>query len=204
LTGWNAIFHRSKQLQLELTDDQVKAATSLLKNLADERNITLEQVDSVLLELTTVPQTASSKLSSFAKEKRNLSPQLEAAAKAAAEALAIFEREAAKLAVTKIQEESEARIRNQPTCALKLQGHIFDTRCINEIFDVLVDSPCKFEISQLDLAPKNEMTSTAYLRVWAEKEADLEAAKTALHNLVSQSYKESCALYDINTSELPQ
>jgi len=204
LTGWNAIYHRSKQLQLELTDDQVKAATSLLKNLADEGNITLEQVDSVLLELAAVPQTASSKLSSFAKNKVNISPQLEAAARAAADAMAAFEREAAKLAVTKIQEASKARISKQPTCALKLQGHIFDTRCINEIFDVLVDSPCKFEISQLDLAPRNEMISVAYLRVWAEKETDLEAAKAALHSLVSQSYHESCSLTEISEKDLPR
>jgi len=204
LTGWNAIYQRSKQLQLDLSDDQVKAATSLIKNLADERNITLEQVDSVLLELAAVPQTASSRLFSFAKDNKNMTPALEAVAQAAAEAMAIFERESAKLAVGKIQEAAEARIRKQPTCALKLQGHIFDTRCINEIFDVLVDSPCKFEISQLDLAPKHDMTSVAFLKVWAEHEKDLETAKSSLRELVNRSYSDTCKLTEISDKELPR
>jgi len=108
------------------------------------------------------------------------------------------------LAVTKIQEASEALVRKQPTCALRLQGHIFDTRCINEIFDVLVDSPCKFEISQLDVPPKNEMTSVAFLRVWSDKESDLDAVKLALQKLVQDSYSKSCELAEINIKDLPR
>jgi homocitrate synthase len=204
LTGWNAIYHRSKQLGLDLSDDQVKAATSLLKNLADERNISLEQVDNVLLELAAIPQTSSSRLTSFVKEKKNLSPELEAAAQAAADAMAAFEREAARLAVHKIQEASDAKIKGQPSCALKLEGHLFDTRCINEIIDVLVDSPCKFEISGLEVPPKNEMQSTAYLRVWSEKQKDLETAKEALRSLVEESYKNSCRLSVISYDQIPK
>eukprot|EP01124_Arcella_intermedia_P002948 TRINITY_DN1160_c0_g1_i1.p1 TRINITY_DN1160_c0_g1~~TRINITY_DN1160_c0_g1_i1.p1 ORF type:complete len:323 (-),score=73.38 TRINITY_DN1160_c0_g1_i1:775-1743(-) len=204
LTGWNAIYQRSKQLQLDLSDDQVKAATAMIKNLADERNVTLEQVDSVLLELAAVPQTSSSKISSFAKDTSKLSPELAAAAKAAAEALALFEREAAKEAITKIQEASLAKVKKQPTVILKVEGHIFDTRCINEIFDVLVDSPCKFEISHLDVPTKNELTSVAFLKVWAENAKDLQTVKTSVQALVSHSYKDTCVLSEADLSDLPQ
>jgi len=204
LTGWNAIYHRSKQLGLDLSDDQVKAATTLLKNLADERNLSLEQVDNVLLELAAVPQTASSRLSSFLKERKNLTPELEAATAAAAEALAVFEREAARLAINKIQEANEAKIRDRPCCVIKIEGHLFDTHAINEIIDVLVDSPCKFEISGLEVPPKNEMTSAAYLKVWSEKKNELDIALAALRGLVEQSFKNSCILTEISEKEIPK
>lgn len=204
LTGWNAIYHRSKQLGLELSDDQVKAATTLLKNLADERNLSLEQVDNVLLELAAVPQTASSRLSSFLKEKKDLTPELEAATAAAAEALAAFEREAARLAINKIQEANEAKLRDRPSNALKLEGHLFDTHAINEIIDILVDSPCKFEISGLEVPPKNELTSVAYIKVWSEKKNELDIVLAALRGLVEQSFKDSCTLTEISEKDIPK
>jgi homocitrate synthase len=204
LTGWNAIQHRSKQLGLELSDDLIKAATTLLKNLADETNISLDQVDNVLLELSSIPRTASSKLSSFLKDKKDLSPELEAAAQAANEALAAFEREAARLAINKIQEANVAKIRDRPTCVLKVEGHLFDTHCINQIIDVLVDSPCKFEISGLEVPPKNEMTSVVYLRVWSEKKNDLDIALAALRGLVEKSFKNSCTFTQISEKDIPK
>jgi len=97
------IHGRSKQLQLELSDDQVKAATTHLKNLADEQPITLEQVDEVLMQLSSVPLTSSSRLASFGKEAiiSDLPPELAAAAKAAADAVAQFEMQAALAAIKK-------------------------------------------------------------------------------------------------------
>ena len=41
LTGWNAVKSRSKQLGLELTDDQVKAATNRIKVMADIKDLSL-------------------------------------------------------------------------------------------------------------------------------------------------------------------
>jgi len=48
LTGWNAVKNRANQLGLNLTDDQVKTITSHIKALADEKRITLEDVDDLL------------------------------------------------------------------------------------------------------------------------------------------------------------
>ncbi len=48
LTGWNAIKDRAEQLQLELSDDLIKELTTRIKSLADERELTLDDVDHLL------------------------------------------------------------------------------------------------------------------------------------------------------------
>jgi homocitrate synthase len=48
LTGWNAIKDRAEQLNLDITDDDIKAATSMIKEMADGRPLTLDDVDTVL------------------------------------------------------------------------------------------------------------------------------------------------------------
>ena len=48
LTGWNAIKARAEQLDLEMPDEEIKAATDHIKELADERPLTLDDVDGVL------------------------------------------------------------------------------------------------------------------------------------------------------------
>ena len=50
LTGWNAIKDRAEQLQLNLNDDQVKHVTAQIKALADQKRITLDDVDFLLRE----------------------------------------------------------------------------------------------------------------------------------------------------------
>lgn len=48
LTGWNAIKARAEQLNLHIPDDELKAATQHIKNLADEKPLGLDDVDAVL------------------------------------------------------------------------------------------------------------------------------------------------------------
>ncbi|CAG8658052.1 11299_t:CDS:2 [Acaulospora colombiana] len=48
LTGWNAVKSRVEQLKLVLTDDQIKDATAKIKELADVRTQSMEDVDTVL------------------------------------------------------------------------------------------------------------------------------------------------------------
>ncbi len=50
LTGWNAIRHRAEQLRLDLTDQQVKEITQHIKALADEKPLSLDDVDALLRE----------------------------------------------------------------------------------------------------------------------------------------------------------
>jgi len=51
LTGWNAVQERCTQMKLNLTPEQVKAATIYIKNLADRKSLSPADVDAVLLTL---------------------------------------------------------------------------------------------------------------------------------------------------------
>lgn len=48
LTGWNAVKDRAEQLGLKLSDEEVKAVTAHIKVLADERALSLADVDVML------------------------------------------------------------------------------------------------------------------------------------------------------------
>jgi homocitrate synthase len=48
LTGWNAIKQRAEQLQLNLTDDEIKSITAQIKALADQKQLSLDDVDVLL------------------------------------------------------------------------------------------------------------------------------------------------------------
>ncbi|KIS02271.1 homocitrate synthase, mitochondrial [Cryptococcus deuterogattii 2001/935-1] len=48
LTGWNAVKSRVEQLNLKLNDEQVKDATAKIKELADVRTQSMEDVDMIL------------------------------------------------------------------------------------------------------------------------------------------------------------
>jgi homocitrate synthase len=50
LTGWNAIRNRADQLGLRLSDERIKMITEEIKRLADERTLTLDEVDRLLTE----------------------------------------------------------------------------------------------------------------------------------------------------------
>lgn len=48
LTGWNAIKSRVEQLELPMTDAQIKLCTQKVKDLADTRPLAIDDVDSVI------------------------------------------------------------------------------------------------------------------------------------------------------------
>ncbi len=48
LTGWNAIKQRAEQLQLNITDDEIKQVTAQIKALADQKQLSLDDVDVLL------------------------------------------------------------------------------------------------------------------------------------------------------------
>jgi len=51
LTGWNAVKHRAEQLNLPLTDAQIREITGRIKALADQHAMTLDHVDALLREV---------------------------------------------------------------------------------------------------------------------------------------------------------
>jgi len=48
LTGWNAVKDRVEQLDLVMTDDEIKAVTQKIKALADIKPLGIEEVDTLL------------------------------------------------------------------------------------------------------------------------------------------------------------
>jgi homocitrate synthase len=48
LTGWNAIKDRAEQLQLAMSDDDIKRVTAQIKGLADQKRLGLDDVDVLL------------------------------------------------------------------------------------------------------------------------------------------------------------
>ncbi|CAN5661383.1 homocitrate synthase [soil metagenome] len=65
LTGWNAIKQRAEQLQLTLSDDDIKLITAQIKVLADQKNLSLDDVD-VLLRNYHNPSVETESLESIA------------------------------------------------------------------------------------------------------------------------------------------
>lgn len=63
LTGWNAVKNRIEQLQLnDLTDEDAKKITNKIKQLADVKALTLEQIDVLLREYSHAKVTDNSHL----------------------------------------------------------------------------------------------------------------------------------------------
>jgi len=60
LTGWNAIKQRAEQLQLELSDADIKEITATIKALADQRSLSLDDVDVLLREYHSATTSAES------------------------------------------------------------------------------------------------------------------------------------------------
>jgi len=51
LTGWNAVAARASQLGLQLTEQQIKHVTNIIKNMADQQQLTSADVDAMLIRL---------------------------------------------------------------------------------------------------------------------------------------------------------
>lgn len=58
LTGWNTIRFRAEQLGLNLSDNEIKQITEQMKLLADHRDLTLDEVDSMLYKESVSAQLA--------------------------------------------------------------------------------------------------------------------------------------------------
>jgi homocitrate synthase len=74
LTGWNAIKSRVEQLNLHLSDAQIKVVTQKIKALADVRPIAIDDADSIIrtfhLNLTAGPDEAKPLLPNMSAEEK--------------------------------------------------------------------------------------------------------------------------------------
>lgn len=74
LTGWNAIKSRVDQLNLHLTDDQVKEVTQKIKKLGDVRSLNIDDVDSIIRDFHADVTTPKLKAASSANNNDDVPP----------------------------------------------------------------------------------------------------------------------------------
>lgn len=87
LTGWNAIKSRAEQLELHMTDAQIKAVTVKIKALADVRPLAIDDADSIIRnfhfnlhsekEQPILPGLTKEEQKAFAKKEKELSGEKE-------------------------------------------------------------------------------------------------------------------------------
>ncbi|MCP4210969.1 MAG: homocitrate synthase [Halieaceae bacterium] len=75
LTGWNAVKARAEQLNLDLSDAQIKTLTQHVKAMADERSLTLDDVDELLHQWAQAQQIPSSTMASNSKNNTGILQQ---------------------------------------------------------------------------------------------------------------------------------
>ena len=168
LTGWNAMKNRVEQLKLTISDEQIKAATAKIKQLADSRSITMDDVDHVLMKLAAGPRISSTSFVPWVTQE-GTTEELQAAAKQAMEALKQYEHALVESAVSSIHRHEKVRKKQ----ILFVKGHLFDKAVLNRLLDILVDSPCQFHIVSLEVPQDSDMPlSEAVIEIWMEEEKD--------------------------------
>lgn len=195
LTGWNALAARSKDLGLSISDEQVKVATSMIKNLADERKVTLEQLDSVLFKLARISAPVAPDFH-VTLEAAEQSEELRAAHEATVKAIKAYQQAAASHAVNELAEDDIVDTR--PTCVLCVTGHLFDKSLLNRMLDILVDEQLEFKVLKLDVAQQNHELSTCHLQLWNTTPEKLDEVKEKLiHNVAELSPSGKCTVMDV-------
>jgi homocitrate synthase len=176
LTGWNAIQQRSISLGLELSDDELRAATQFIKNLADEQTLSVEQIDAALLQISNGPRVSSEQFVQLSLASKSENADLAKMATQAVKALEAFTVAAAKTAVETTMKNSrpatalaEARVR--------ITGHLFDKNLLNVVMDLLVEAPTQFSIESVQVPHSNEGTSETTIRIKASAELTDRAAQ---------------------------
>lgn len=203
LTGWNAIQKRCQQLGLDLTDDELRAATSFIKNMADEQPLSVDQIDTALIQLATGPRVSSSQFIQLSTQDLDEDDELAQKAAEAAKALQQYTMVAAKRAVDSVKRGdamfTEARVR--------VVGHLFDRNVLNLLMDVLVDMPTTFAVEKMEVPQVNESHTVVAIRIRADSELAPDAALAQVEGTIAavQQVVDSVAVVaDCTMEVLPQ
>lgn len=127
--------------------------------------------------------------------------ELKAAAEQAAAAIAQFEQAHALAAVRTIREKQVPEAR--AVTFFRAHGHLFDTRIFNRLLDIIVDSPCQFEILDLQVPTENELPSTAFLKVWSEDSHQVAALTLKMGELVAAE-ESGVVVEEIDRQQVPR
>jgi len=194
-------WHRElKKLGLNISDDLIKVVTQKIKNLADKKSITLDQLDDVLMKLAHQPITSSSTLISWTKEQQgHLPPEVQAFITHATATFAKYEQALVDLAMAQLTQEQEDK---RPSTAIKVSGHLFDQRIIIKILDIIVDLKCDFELVSIDFPHCSNLHSSCILQLWFEKHDEMANLNKRIEELISSF--SGCTLTFVDPLEIKQ
>eukprot|EP01065_Artemidia_motanka_P038938 TRINITY_DN47793_c0_g1_i1.p1 TRINITY_DN47793_c0_g1~~TRINITY_DN47793_c0_g1_i1.p1 ORF type:complete len:560 (+),score=216.68 TRINITY_DN47793_c0_g1_i1:66-1745(+) len=187
ITGWNALKARAQQLEVNIPDERIQIATTYIKNLADTHQITNEHVDSVLMSIASGPKISSS---DFAPA--GATGEMKEAAEMAAKAVRMYQEELAKQAIANIKIEQD----NRPFRVVRLQGHIFDEGVLNKAMDICVEDPIEFDLVNVTCAQRNDLVSSAEIRLRARS---LDEVAGTVEKLRELALGNGCQLLDIES-----
>eukprot|EP00808_Paulinella_micropora_P002698 g3664.t1 len=162
LTGWNALAQKAKDLGLNLTAEQVKQATALVKELSDKRKVGPKDVERILRRMAQEndPQNADNPV--FVRwadqDPEELMRQVE----------------------LELDEELELR----PHGCVQVIGHLTDTRILNRMLDMAVESPCEFKVVRLDVGRENNLKSVMVLQFWGQTADEVDVFRRELNDFV--------------------
>ncbi|EGD82770.1 homocitrate synthase [Salpingoeca rosetta] len=180
LTGWNALRQRVQHLRLPITDEQVKVVTRLMKDAMETTPFTLEQMDEVLI---TASRNGSESSSADLRRQAEAAPtaELKAALAGAADAMKSFEEQVAREALAAVVDTAH---NTMPTAFVKVTGHLFDKAVLNRLLDLVVESPCSFQVKNLIVPANNESYSWAVLQLWGTSGDEVAAVVDEMRQLV--------------------
>lgn len=187
ITGWNAVSMRAKELKLDIPDALIKLMTTAVKNMCDEQQLTLEQIDHVLIALSRLPRTSVDDDGGWSATDDPSGALAEAAAEARHAVLRLQET-AVRAAVASIPGLDV--VDERPSRLVVVEGHLFDSTIVNRLMDICVDSQCEFKVETLgahlhttlptvvivltpfwaaDIPNSNDLTSTVRIRLWSQE-----------------------------------
>jgi len=117
-------------------------------------------------------------------------------------AVEAYESLAAEEAIKQVQSENQKK---QLSRAFEVTGHLFDKAILNRLLDMAVDSPCDFEVEEIQVPPKDELSSRAVLRLYSDNQEDIELTISMMKTFVeSSSPIADCALTEIPNGNKPE
>lgn len=168
LSGWNVIAARARELELDIPVAKLKALSTTLKTLSESRQLSVGELDTLLISLAHPPREHSQFL------------QLSDSPVNTAHQLRELEQEIA----TAVNGLGAVEVDSRPSITLQFMGHLFDKAVMNMLLDAAVESGCEFKVIKLEPGKKNNVLSKAVIRLTSDDEPQLNAVRDRMEGIV--------------------
>eukprot|EP00906_Rhabdomonas_costata_P017010 RCo024479 len=168
LTGWNVIAARARELDLDIPVVKLKALASTLKTLSESRQLSVGELDSLLISLASPPREHSAFLQ-LSDKQANTAHQM---------------RELQQEIASAVNGLGAAEIDTRPSITLQFVGHLFDKAVLNMLLDVAVESGCEFKVLKMEPGKRNDVLSRAVIRLTSDDEHQLAETRERMHGIV--------------------